>query len=476
MLPLLRKEARALGPTALAAIGIIALAATGMREHVVHESLGSGVSLLGLLFGVATLSAHGIGHEFIGSTLPALFMQPVSRGRIFCAKLTAAAGCVAILGAMFYVVMASNPRTPMPAPSLFVLLLAFGVAAGPLLAMLGRTTLAGAVLTIATAAGLWLAAGFAASMYFGFEPVAEADALQAAIFGDALGIAVLAAIAVSWHMFRCLQVVEGRGTSIDIGSWLRWPAPSGTVRGSRARAVRAMLMKELRLQQLSFVLAALFTAGWILFRLLRPHPSSAAVESILMLMYLYFGTVALVAGAVAIADEHQLGTYSTQQLLPWPGWLLWTVKIVMVFAAALVLGAGVPSLLLNTSSLLLRYHGLGVWPPLMDVVFVTACAVYVSSYASNSVNALVGSAAVVAVASYAVRWCQRAAFSTRLSWGLAFADYRHVMDGRRNALLMVALLLLYFAYANDRARERSIARATTHAIVLVAAMFIAFLL
>ena len=80
MLPLLRKEARALGPTALAAIGIIALAATGMREHVVHESLGSGVSLLGLLFGVATLSAHGIGHEFIGSTLAALFMQPVSRG------------------------------------------------------------------------------------------------------------------------------------------------------------------------------------------------------------------------------------------------------------------------------------------------------------------------------------------------------------------------------------------------------------
>lgn len=477
MLPLLRKEARALGPTALATAGVIALGAAGMRAHVV-QSLGSVLSLLGLLIGVATLSAHGIGHEFLDSTLPALLMQPVPRGRVFSAKLAVAAVSVAIVGAIFYAVAASDPRTPLPAPSLYALLLAFGVVAGPLFSMLGRTTLAGSVLTIAAAGGLWVGAGVAASAYFGFDPVTEADALQAIIFRDAVVVGGVTGGVLSWLLFRRLEVFDGHAKTIDIGSWLnRRDSSRATRPGSPGLAFRATLVKELRLQQLSFVLAALFTGGWIAFRLIRPQPSSTLSQTMMTVTYLYFGTLSIVAGSISIADERQLGTSASQQLLPWPGWLLWATKAFVVLAVAGFLGVALPSVLLRASTLPLPYgRGASVLPWGSAVLFVTACAMYVSSYASASVNAVVASVVLVGIAQPVLNWCERAGWAVQLAGGAAPAHYyRYVMEDRYVATAAASVFLLLFAYLNDRRRDRSAAHAIAHAMAVIGVMFIAFL-
>jgi hypothetical protein len=285
---LLWKEARALMPTLAAAAVTIAIAAAGMRGHVLRDWFAGPIALAAMVFGGAILSAHGIGHEYADRTLSALLAQPVARIRLLAAKLIVAAPATVLLATVFYLALRGQPRLPLPEPVLSAALLAFALAAAPLFTILGRSTLAGSVLTISVIAAAWLGAGVAASAHYDWRPIAEADALQLLLFQRAIVVGFVLAAFGSWRMFARLQALEGTGDAIDIGAWLprRRSASRATKAGSPTRGIVAAVAKELRLQQLSFVLAVVFAVGWATFRFARPHPSIEAITLIPPLTYM----------------------------------------------------------------------------------------------------------------------------------------------------------------------------------------------
>jgi hypothetical protein len=467
------KEARALAPILLASSATILLAALSAEQRLIWSSFSGPVLVLGYLFGAAALPAHAIGHEYAAGTLTGLLAQPWPRWRVFIVKLGVAAGACALLAVVFYRLAPRLPHTRLPELWLFALGVLFSIAAAPRLTMAGRTTLAGAVLTMNAVGVLVLGTDLAASWWYGFEPVVEADALHWTLLRLALAAAIPAAAVLSWRGFARLEAIEGPGTPFDIGALVGRQSQrrEATVPGSLLRALTALTLKELRLQQLAFVLAAAFVVAWIAVQAGWSYLTDPIREMVFPMTVLYAGTAAIIAGAIPSADERQLGTHVSHLLLPLPGWLLWSVKFVVALAVGVLLGAALPLALLHTA----HERVPPVGPFVLAVTGLTTVALFISASVPSGVGAVIVAVPASIAALLLFRAGLKVSEQTR-----SILHNGPLQEPASTALILVLalavlVLTMTLAWWNQRQLENHRLVPFLQAFVLVEALFAAFL-
>jgi hypothetical protein len=395
------KEIRALLPAWSA--GAAALVAAG----VIGDSRLDLAALFAYGFGAIALGALSIGHEYSGRTLGLLLSQPVDRRRLLLVKLVVVAVMLLTLCAGAWTVLNGRPVNPgfshplarSHGAALLILPAFCGLFLAPWLTMLCRSPMAGIVFTLAILGSLRALGEVLAVIHYGVDGASQADLNSfrfVVLWCGVIGLSALAAVS-SWRLFIRLEVVEGRDQDIQLPRlWRRRTVDASVpvgLPGRRRNAVWQLVSKELHLQQMTFVVVVIYGVLWGSMSLIRdiaPDTLSMTMGSLTML---YGPLLGLLAGSLASAEERQFGTLEWQVLLPMSTWKQWAVKAGMACGLAVVLGVGLPALLMSLSPSIsdpdLDARFVGV------VIMVATVGLYVSSASTSGVRALLLSFPVI---------------------------------------------------------------------------------
>ncbi|MFA5907706.1 MAG: ABC transporter permease subunit [Vicinamibacterales bacterium] len=379
-----RKELRALWPPwAVAAISIGALA-------LMSNGRDADLAWVALYLGALTLTGLSIGHEYSNGTLAMLLSQPVERRRLLLVKLGAALPMVALLVAVAVAVLPpTDSRGPSELPFLALLC---GLVAAPWLTMVCRGPLAGILFASSITALAHIAAEVAMVLRYGsiFERGADQAEFRTAVLATGLAVGTLISAISGWRLFMRLEAVSGPASSIDLGRW--WPARHSATALPPARSTRRhplwlLALKELRLQQLTLVVTPMFAVGWVALAILY-----GASDVLTAVGFIYYGSLAVLIGSLASAEERQLGTHEWQTLLPIATWQQWSVKLAIGLSLALTVSVAVPTVLAAGAVSVRAWH-IGV------IALLTVGSLYISSLCRSGLHALAWSVPVLVVAS-----------------------------------------------------------------------------
>jgi hypothetical protein len=421
--PHVLKETRALAPAWLAIVAAM-LAASARRLPL------RGWAIPVYFVGVAALAAVSIGHEYSYRTLPMLLAQPVSRRRLLIVKWTT----LAVL--LLPIAWLADPLFPSGAARTPLLWLPplFALCVVPLMTMLCRNALAGAVFGMSVPALLLIASDLIARRLYGPPSLAAAqyDAFRIAFVSWAsVSICALTAMLI-WPAFRRLEAIDGPA-DLPALKWRipeRWRAGPDVV-ATRQHPLWVLLKKELHLQRMAIVLAALYLVVRTVAAASVTMDNDVGSVTVILTM-VYSGSIAVLIGALAIAEERQLGTHEWQVALPMSVARQGTVKAATAIALSLVLAIGIPVLMLSASPAMWNGRPAGtsmfLRPDIMStIVVMTAGSLYVSSLCPNGLSALLVSLPALYLADL---------FASFLAWPLFYTS----LGGGRTALLRVVAL------------------------------------
>ena len=405
----------------------------------------------------AALGAYAFGHEYVHGTMPLLLAQPIARSRIYLVKLGVLALLVAALRALLFVVPFPEGRSPfasliVPLPMLAALFVA------PWLTLITRMPLAGAMFSLSLSSMVLLMAEWLALGEYGMS--ADVNPFKIAfIRWTMLGLCAVGAV-MGWRTFARLEVAGGGGRPL-FARVTRREAISTNRTLVRRSPIWLLVQKELRLQQLTFVAAAIFV-GFYLFVVLRRAPNVDRSDAIQVITAIHLIASSLIVGSLASAEERHLGTLDWQLLLPMSAVRQWVVKIIFLVAFTLLLTFVLPAMLVWAAppgpAPLYRW---ALPAPPASIVFALACltaSLYVSSLVSSGLRALITSLPAL----FAVITFTRLIGTPSLA-PVAFAT--NLTPGTRAVLLLavfsgVLVGVLWFALSNHRTADRSWRRVT----------------
>jgi len=464
------KELRALFPAWMA---VCAAAIASQFAHL-------GLVIWGIyIIGAAALGAVSIGHEYLHGTLSPWLALPVSRQWLLLAKLTALAPLLFSLAALVVFLAVAFPQT-----SWILVLgtdvwpvvgwpLVYALFVAPWLTMVARGPLGGLVFTLAVPTVFGLAFAMLHALQLWKRAPLETALALFAVTGAVLG----------WRTFMRLE-------AIDTHRHVNLPTFLGVRSASRMPSVShplwALLTKELRLQQLTFVVAGLSFATVLVARWLRNLPPDSAIDLVFPLSVLHLGLVPILAGALASAEERRLGTLEWQVLQPMATWQQWALKVGVAIGLGLLLAVG-PLVLLSVAdpaSAVVTVQR----PPLVGqavsaVIALTLTALYVSSVSPNGIRAAILSLAVLALLAVVGQPLARLGASFlqlrleplirgMLPNGYSYSTYQ--LLGAVTGWLMdaftvgLAFVVLRFALVNHRSAERGARRVLPQGVALAA--------
>ena len=358
--------------------------------------------------GCIALGAQVFGLEYSYRTLGLLLSQPAGRGRTLIVKFGTLGLMVLALTVLAWpVLFADGPALRLSTGSdvraLLVLAATCGVCLAPFLSILCRSALAAIVFTVAIPGVLVVAGDVIGAWVYGLANAAAIDRFKYAMFWRGMLPICAAAAAACWWMFLRLEAIEGRGADFHWPGWLAGKdAPAASA--GHPSPVWQLALKELRLQQVTLVVVVLYVAGYLLLaRIARDVP--AVADTATALTMLYGALLAMLIGALAIAEERQMGTLEWQTLLPVPAWQQWAVKAGTVFSLVLLFGVALPHVLRILTPLpgdRLEYEvPREVVNTMVLALVLTSVSLYVSSVSSSGVRALVLSFPAIATAAAA---------------------------------------------------------------------------
>lgn len=498
-LPRVMKEVRALFPLWLASV-----VAVGLRALVGHGRFGgetiASLGVIGYVGGSLALGAQSIGHEYSDRTLWILLAQPSDRRRLLLTKLGVSAVMLVTLNAVMWSIPSHQVDFrevwSVYGPELLILGALF---VAPWLTMVCRSALAGIVFTATIPGLLWTVSAVFFLARDGATSGTRSNSVWMAVWMS-FGVCAVAAIAM-WRMFMRLEAIEGRGAELTLPRWLRGRSESTSraqTASSRTRSPVWMLVKkELHLQQMTFVIAALYILCWATAALMERFVPDFPVDfPLLPITILYFALLSIVIGSLASAEERQFGTLEWQVLLPMPMWRQWMVKVAVVIGLALVLGVAMPMALTYVHiSEDVRVQGAPLWRDRSfvlhmstAVVLLTVCGLYLSSWSTSGVRALVLSIPVTfagaAFLPYIVEWAAWITWSILKprGWGRPrHLDLTALVLFASNYFWVVVLgglfvLLLWFALQNHRRAERSVGEMLRQGMWIAGLLTVAVLL
>jgi len=508
-----RKEVRALLPWWLGVVVATVAMSVALRNsgfpgfRYEHQVWAIAVYAAGIL----ALAALSIGQELTHGTLASLLVQPVERRRVLWTKIAVLVAMVGVLGVAGDLTL---PEFSLPtwAPARPLLIwgpVAIGIGLVPLFTLLTRKTMAGPVFGVVVPGLIYV---IAERSY----PAGGTGALTVTWYGT-LVMSAVGFVALGLLFPRAEVAADGQGWSVN----RRAP---GEARGASHGAARASnrerhwvwlsIVKEVRLQQLTFAVSGLFLLlGAVIVIAQRMDPPYAG-PGIGALAVFHGVFVALIAGSRASAEERHLGVLAAQTLHPRAAWQQWFLKVSVTVSLVLVLAIALPWLfkLLDADRLVNRTpDGISIVAPASDwfgieseyfvgVALACLAALYLSSLSANSLWALLAClpvAGVVLAATAALQplvlWTRRDLY-TRVWAGVppamfedlrsrrevlrAFSADRHLLQGVQDYLTIIltasfTIFLLYLAHRNHRTLDRGTRRIALQAVGITAFLAIA---
>jgi hypothetical protein len=476
----LTKEIRALLPTCAAIIAALFFSSGA------PDLLRVQLVLLVLVCGSITLGGLAFGHEYTWRTLTLLLAQPIDRRRTCAAKfavlvtMVALVCLAAVLAAPGRPLQMFNGRSE--ARAILILAPLCAICLAPALSILCRSALAGVVFTVAIPGLLMLTGNIIATLRYGLGQTEAINAFISQFVWWSVSAACATGAIATWVLFMRLQAIEGHA-DLQWPDWLRGDSRQLPVSRKVRGPLAALVRKELRLQQLTFVVVGLFlltsTALWMLTRV-NPEFWKVAIEPIAVL---YGGLLLLLIGSVASAEERQLGTLPSQLLLPIAARTQWAVKVATTFVLALVLGVALPALVTFLFTLSEENPG---WHPrrlketLAAAALLTSGSLYVSSLSSSAVRAMVNS--IPAVIAGVVFVGTSRALVMSIGYRVIAGPYGQNRVVNRELLrsfeastgalhvwlaVLVAAAFLCFAFTNHRSMDRRVPRVVLQVLALV---------
>jgi len=417
--------------------------------------------------GAIVLGALSLGQEYSHGTLPGLLVHPVSRARLLLTKFAVLVPMLVALATLATLTFASDPWFGTEKGGRLLMLCALplvcGLCLAPWMTMVCGGPMAGAVFGAALPSLLWAVGSY---LHVPFGNLWQAT----------LALAGVGAV-MTWRAFMKLEVTGGSQAELDFS--IAWLGRS-TADAERAHAVHplwALVKKELRLQQVTFVVSGGYVAVWLAILVGRRLAPEVFSESALFVTAgIHVGLVPVMIGALASAEERRFGTADWQTLLPFAAWKQWIIKAGIVVALALTLAWVLPALLeMIAAEPGVRDRSF----PAIAVLLLCAAALYVSSLSTSGVRAFLASFPVIAGAMLlagvatvplvarapraAVRWLAQAlqpVLQATLGpidqksefWGRMYIRMYDTFEG---AWVGFALLLVVFAFTNHRSVDRS---------------------
>ncbi len=368
------KELRSLLPIWAACTALL------IGAHLFDIPFGRAYLVLLYGFGSIALGAHLFGQEFANGTFVLLLTQPMERRRVLAIKLGVLAAMLAAIGAAAWLTL------PRAASDDFawtaVLVGAVALCLAPAWTLVARSTLAGAVFTIATPAVVRLGLDIVGAVRFDREPD-RMDAFQDQVFGPVL--LIVCGVAASLTMRRFSRIEADGSTGGDIHLFTRAGRKSRET-FERPNAMWQLIAKELRVQQMTLTVTAIFAAAFVLQAVILQLYPGSPTGHILPIAVLHGLAGTLLAGSLSSAEERHLGTWHSQSMLPLAPARLWMVKVAVAYALVIVLAGG-----LSAAAAALAPGTRPMWTrigPLAAVLVVTTLAIYVSSVSKSGIRAL----------------------------------------------------------------------------------------
>lgn len=451
------KECRALLPAWAAAAGAILLCAL-FRDL-------SPFGVPAYFIGAVTLGAMSMGHEYSHRTMGLMLTLPVARSRVLLTKLAVLAAMLMLLALLARLVIPFGRDAARFAGAIVGLPVVSALFITPYLTIVTRSPVGGAVFTLGIAGMVTVAGEWIGINRFGYT--ANVDSFRVNFVWYALSLLSALSAALMWQTSSRLQVLDGPGRMIDFSPAATSPSPSL----SRKNPMWLLVMKELRVQQLAFAVAALYV---VMFAITAVRTRGTIQHSSLplILSVMYAGMLTLLIGATASAEERHLRTLDAQLLVPMPLSRQWMIKIGVVVALTAVLALLLPLALVDTfttSPIALSATQTLLHPrAVLMLLAISALSVYVSTVTASGLSALLVSVpsafAAVSFVMKLSRELQKFVYSLDGS-----PDWRIVDRVTVVAALGVIGLVLGFAFSNHRTADRTRTRVAAQVGIAAAA-------
>jgi hypothetical protein len=435
------------------------------------------------------IAASSFGFEFSNGTLAQLLSQPVDRRRLWFEKMLTLGAMLAPLALVSLLIYFGKIDKP-----LYWLLLLIPVCcfcATPFFTFLTRGTMGGVVLSIAAPMVIFLGGGalilwlFKKGVVLGQTQGEEAINEQKLFhwlgwyFGIAMTVYCGTFYYLGYRWFQRLQVADMVERQIGLGAPLHRISERLLDQAftGKFRYLAALLGKELHLQQNAVTLWLAFTAIQItaVVFINVAHPESGENYFIVPLA-IYVVLMPLVIGGCAIAEERKFGVRAWHLTLPTSYRTQWLAKLAVVFTITALLGMAVPfAWCCLCPSLCPSLSPLGkpsfdsIVPLIATPLLVTAVALYASSFARDTLRAILGALGICAGFGLAVDILSQAAGKVEpFSVPLLLPLVERLADGVQNlrfqpaiwtAVSVISLVLLVSllvgAFFHFRAFERT---------------------
>jgi len=378
-----------------------------------HSSELAVPAILFFAVGCLLMGAHTYGAEFREGTLAGLLCQPVSRARIHIEKLVVLAGLLTVAGLNLLGIegLMTNGgvfRIDSQLGTLVIGCMAGALCSAPLFTLLSRSTLAGAVFTLAAPGAIAMTVRL---LLLGadraFKPEESFERWMDPILYSIAPVYWTVTAIGSASVFRRLEVSNASGGS---RSALLHPL-GGTVEGLAGilfgrSATAHLIRKELRLHVVPWLVSQMLVGLWILWMVARwlardpqMDPSFWGLTYPALQGGLLGALTLITTGAACVAEERELGTLGWQLTQPVTLRLQWRIKWMSALVVGSVLGVLLPLTLLGLSfGFETLYRELGSDPGWAILFYLLAAfgilmlSIYASSFSRSTMTATAGAA------------------------------------------------------------------------------------
>jgi hypothetical protein len=335
-------------------------------------------------------------------------------------------------------------------PTLYLPLIG-GLCVAPYLTVRLRSQMAGVVFTATIPGMTYLLALLGGVIIYGIG-TAAAEALALAVWMRAMWIFAAAGAVLSARSFMRLQDTEGDRDELRLPRWFTLTDAKPT-----RPPLWMLAKKELRLQQMTFAMVALYALIWTALTIAsRLNPEFWREFPIRGVGLLYFALLPLLMGSLASAQERQFGMLQSQAMLPVSRARQWAVKASVVLVLALVLGVVLPWFVFAPPQI----SRTAFWPLAASIVLLTTWSLYISSWCGSGIIALALLLPATAAAMALARWMDWIVSALVLpqrfpgAYGLLTQPSDVVFTSWVTAAGPLAVLLLLFAARNHWTSER----------------------
>ena len=450
------KETRDLLPVFAGTLLLIAV------PYLIFHLNDAGVGYAAFGLACAVMGGSSFGNEFQHRTISLLLSQPIPRSVIWREKmLVLGAGILASAITLLVCLAVSGPMSGRVEwlPLALIPLCAF--CGAPCWTLLARHGIAGMVFAAVAPGGILAVYALVAERFGGIE--------SAALVSTVLCLAYCVVVYwLGYAKFKRLEDVDARARELSLPAGVEafFVRPLTRLGARFQSPFAALLKKEFRLQQISFLVAGLFflfaVAGACLIQ--RHHDLAEAI--IVGDCFICVLIVPLIAGATAVAEEKGWGIAEWHLTLPPSALNQWSAKMLAALSTSLALGLLLPTALFLAANALLDKHGMrsGFAPVpellgfMLGSLLLTCVAVYAASFSNTTLRAILVAFALIAASLGAATLVGHGMYKTFRIFGLGPTP-----SGEAAPLALCAgfILLLcltqWFAWSNFR-RSRGPAR------------------